>query len=526
MKPKYRQLTTSTAMAFMVLPMLAGIPATGQTLAAPTQTPNNFADPAFQSTWTRTDQLVDEGSVKRSYFWGPLPGFTAYEDYAEGANGKHLVQYFDKSRMEINNPNGDKTNPFYVTNGLLTMELISGQMQTGNNQYVQRYPAEIDLASDGDDLSAGTPTYASFRYVSNIGYTPTGRNRLGETVNDTINRAGLVGTDSTYNNYNVKDAFYEAATQHNIPDIFWSFLNQNGPIMQDGKTVDARLSDPYFYATGYPIAEAYWARVKIAGKADTAVLIQPYERRVLTYVPDAPQGFKVQMGNIRQHYYAWRYSDAGKPPTPQVACQKVPVRGFGKIWADHPEVQAWLGCSYQDEMGVSTVQQSFQHGQMLTMLDFYGYYGSGGRTIYVLFDDSTMQSFSDNYQEGDPEPDIKAPAGLYTPTRGFGKVWREGTGARVRERLGWATAPAVVALAPTPQGPYPVPYPVPTNTPVGPSPTPVPPGMGGAVQFFSQGMMVYTGPMLKKIYVLYSGSGYGTGQVDRWIVYDDTYTGK
>ena len=71
-----------------------------------------------------------------------------------------------------------------------------------------------------------------------------------------------------------------------------------------------------------------------------------------------------------------------------------------------------------------------------------------------------------------------------------------------------------------------MPYPVPTNTPIGPSPTPVPPGMGGAVQFFSQGMMMYTGPVLKKIYVLYSASGYGTGQVDRWVMYDDTYTGN
>ena len=32
------------------------------------------------------------------------------------------------------------------------------------------------------------------------------------------------------------------------------------------------------------------------------------------------------------------------------------------------------------------------------------------------------------------------PKGLVEPVRGFGKVWREGTGARVRERLGWATA--------------------------------------------------------------------------------------
>jgi hypothetical protein len=199
----------------------------------------------------------------------------------------------------------------------------------------------------------------------------------------------------------------------------------------------------------------------------------------------------------------------------------VPIRGFGKIWADHPEVQSWLGCSYMDEMGVTTVQQSFEHGQMLTILGYYDYYSGGARTIYVLFDDGTAQSFSDNYQEGDPEPDIKAPPGLYTPIRGFGKVWREGTGARVRERLGWATAPAVTAIAPDPY----VPYPVASVTPSGPTPTPVLAGQGGAVQFFSQGMMMYTGPVLKKIYVLYSALGYGS-LVDRWAVYDDTYTGK
>ena len=44
------------------------------------------------------------------------------------------MQYFDKSRMEINNPDGDKTSPFYVTNGLLTVELITGKMQVGDNR--------------------------------------------------------------------------------------------------------------------------------------------------------------------------------------------------------------------------------------------------------------------------------------------------------------------------------------------------------------------------------------------------------
>ena len=47
-----------------------------------------------------------------------------------------------------------------MTNGLLTVELVTGQLQVGNNQFVARYPAQIPLASDTDDANA--PTYASF----------------------------------------------------------------------------------------------------------------------------------------------------------------------------------------------------------------------------------------------------------------------------------------------------------------------------------------------------------------------------
>jgi hypothetical protein len=503
-------------MAAMVLPVLT-IAGPGGTLASPaalpSSVPGNFADEAFKNVWTRTDSLVDGGLVKRSYFWGPLPGFTAYEDYAEGPNGKHLVQYFDKSRMEINNPNGDKTNQFYVTNGLLTEELIYGRIQTGNNQYEYRYPADIDLASDTDDLNA--PTYASFRSVVDA----PGDSRISATIADTINRQGFVGSDPTYTNYNVKDAYYEPATKHNIPDVFWQFLNQSGPVMKDGTIINAKLNDPYFYATGYPIAEAYWASVKIAGVNNVAVLIQPFERRVLTYVPTAPEGFKVQMGNIGQHYYAWRYSNAGTPTPLPVQCQNTPRRGFGTVWANHPEVQHELGCSYQEESVATVAQQYFEHGQMIDVIGNYGYYGSSYKTIYVLFDDGTTQSFPDNYIDGEAEPPITPPPGLYVPERGFGKVWREGTGARVRERLGYATAPETVAVGQLP----PVPGPVPTVAPVGPTPTPVPAGQGGAVQSFDRGMMVYAGPVLKKIYVLYAVNGYGPAGVDHWAVFDDTF---
>ena len=47
-------------------------------------------------------------------------------------------------------------------------------------------------------------------------------------------------------------------------------------------------------------------RVRVGG-AEHDVLVQPFERRVLTYMPDAPSGWAVQMGNVGRHYYQWRY---------------------------------------------------------------------------------------------------------------------------------------------------------------------------------------------------------------------------
>ena len=39
----------------------------------------------------------------------------------------------------------------------------------------------------------------------------------------------------------------------------------------------------------------------------TDVLIQAFERRVLTYTPSNPSGWKVESGNIGRHYYQWYY---------------------------------------------------------------------------------------------------------------------------------------------------------------------------------------------------------------------------
>ncbi len=69
-----------------------------------------FFSPAIQNVWLKTDQLVDVGAVKRSYLWGPTRISDGYERYYDSPNQVRHVQYFDKSRMEINNPFGNPRN--------------------------------------------------------------------------------------------------------------------------------------------------------------------------------------------------------------------------------------------------------------------------------------------------------------------------------------------------------------------------------------------------------------------------------
>lgn len=158
-------------------------------LAAPlSQFPDTPPDTsAFSAVWDRTNSLVVSGRVTRSWYWGPQANFTTRELYVDDPTGTQtrLVQYWDKSRMEVNNPNGNKADPFYVTNGLLTVELISGQMQTGNNTFETRKPANIVIAGDTDDPNA--PTYASFASHANAGGDHPDPNKNGQKATATFN---------------------------------------------------------------------------------------------------------------------------------------------------------------------------------------------------------------------------------------------------------------------------------------------------------------------------------------------------
>ncbi|MDQ3928029.1 MAG: hypothetical protein M3328_02655 [Chloroflexota bacterium] len=273
-----------------------------------------FAHPAFQRVWERTDAPVKSGQVSRTWFWGPGPNTVGLiEAYREGPGGRHLVQYFDKSRMEINNPAGNQTDPFFVTNGLLTVDLISGSIQEGDATFREFHPACIPMSGDFGDTLA--PTYFAFQKVSVNGDrvdTHQATSRVGQPVTATIDRNGNVGNDaSKASMQGVQVSQFISETKHNIPQVFWNFLNEQGPVRNaQGQVVNEQLIQPWFFASGYPVSEAYWARATISGTARD-VLIQAFERRALTYVPTNPPGFQVEMANIGQHYFDWRYRNFG-----------------------------------------------------------------------------------------------------------------------------------------------------------------------------------------------------------------------
>lgn len=268
-----------------------------------------FADPTFQHTWGYTDMPTVTGKADRTLMWGSYPFTTAMkEPYQESPGGKRLVQYFDKSRMEITDPSADQNSQWYVTNGLLAKEMVTGMMQLGNNTYLPFPPAQVNVAGDLDDPNG--PTYASFNKV--LGYNPI---PSGWIVTQTINRAGQVGNNPDMRQYNVSAKDVGAPTHHTVASVFWDFMNSSGPVWQwQTNTIvqNQRLFPNPYYATGYPLTEPYWTNVLLGGKP-TTVLVQVFERRIMTYTPSNKAGWQVEAGNVGLQYYTWRYTDLKQP---------------------------------------------------------------------------------------------------------------------------------------------------------------------------------------------------------------------
>ncbi len=266
-----RRILALTA-TFVLLISLVGM--------ASIQAASSYADPQFKTQW-------DQGEAITPNFWGPLANAKDGQDepYKEATGGTRKVQYFDKGRMELTNGK--------VTNGLLASEIVKGQIQTGDAAFQGQPPPAIAIAGDPTNT---VPTYATLatKAVSLLGVA---QSKASSNVTATISATGDVTAGTPPAAPETTISAFDTDTKHNVPKVFADYRGKAG-----------------VPTIGLAISEPFRASVKVAGK-QTDVMIQVFERRVLTYTASNPDAFKVEMGNIGQHYYQWRYANKTAPPS-------------------------------------------------------------------------------------------------------------------------------------------------------------------------------------------------------------------
>lgn len=250
-------------------------------------------DPAAVARWKAADYDVWRGAVQRTWTWGPEVLNVRQEPYDGSPGGTRTVYYFDKSRMEINDPNGDRTNPWFITNGLLVREMLTGQVQVGERAFAPLAPATLPLA--GEAANSAAVTYAALAGVASLQPgANAAQSQVGGEIAQAIDNEGNVTANPALAG-TARYGYFEPTLNHNIADVFWRWLG--------AQPVD------WLYAVGFPLTEPYWTQAKVNG-ADVWVLVQAFERRVLTFVPTNAPAWQIEAGNVGQHYYAWRYGEA------------------------------------------------------------------------------------------------------------------------------------------------------------------------------------------------------------------------
>ncbi len=337
-------------MVFAVV-MSGFLPYLGQEQGIPTaKAAPFFSKPGFQRVWLSTDLLVEDGRTKRSFLWGPQfvdAGLERYDDAVPLGSQRRWVQYFDKTRMELNNPFSDPNSQYYVTNGLLVVELISGRRQEGDARFVDtNNPAnDVPVAGDNIAVNGSAPTYKTLRAVASYDDASVAANRkanrTGQKATETLTKGdegnGNIAENTGLGNYPGTDyVYYDNTLGHNVPRVLWDYMNQVGPKFDTAgrNVVNGQKVFDWLYAMGFPITEAYWTRVKVAG-VEQDVLMQCFQRRCLTYTPANPDGYKVEMGNVGQHYFVWRYGQGNKMPSsrpinePTTSAWRLPNLSYG-----------------------------------------------------------------------------------------------------------------------------------------------------------------------------------------------------
>ena len=144
-------------------------------------------------------------------------------------------------------------------------------------------------------------------------------------------------------------------------------------------------------------------------ETDRELVEQNFEHGWMIWVksPDeAPSTiFAIFRDETRQTYVwqdfkdTWREGDplSGGATPPEGRYE--PVRGFGKVWRDNPQVRAALGWGTTPEEAVTGAYQAFEQGFML----FSNRGLLEGKSIYVFYTDNTFERYDDQYVAQGPE---------------------------------------------------------------------------------------------------------------------------
>ncbi len=289
--------------------------------------------------WAADDAQIVNGDTSHTWTWGPQIFRSTAETYAEAPAGLRAVWYLDKARMELTYPHGDSDEPWFVTSGLLVREMISGRIQTGDASYQTRTPPDTPLAGDLDAPSEATITFLDLHPLASLDNDKRAPDRTDydASVVEVLGKGGVVTQHERLLQYDVHLRSYDQVLGHNIAHVF----------------TEALPPDKLLYTAGRPLSEPYWMLVPIK-HVPTDVLVQAFERRILTYTPSNPAGWQVEWGNVGRQYALWRYGQAetGEPLNPVLLLEAKP--GIHKLETLSP-VAARIAAERQGIVGVAVL---------------------------------------------------------------------------------------------------------------------------------------------------------------------------
>lgn len=361
-------------------PALADQPETDETKTPPPVE----VDPSIQAVWDQTDGQIVRGEVQRPWIFGPEAISAGIESYPQSPTGYRKVVYYDKGRLDLNDPTKEPGSTWLVQGALLVNEMLSGRIQLGENEFVKRELPEIPLV--GDVGQEDPVTYADLAPYSTIYQAWLAKEKQEKEQAAQQEQAAQTtqaetvaepATDSTPEATPTPEP--TAAQPTATPLALMPAPGDQGPLAArhlsmteqeamarlgepvddlltaEGEVVDAgadsqgvtlasyneinhlfvaspfddwaqTLPMPALNLIGLPVTQPYWVEAEVGGES-VMVLVQAFERRMLTYTPSNPEGWKVESANVGIHYRLWRGLE--RPENPELA-QMAAVVPFGE----------------------------------------------------------------------------------------------------------------------------------------------------------------------------------------------------